>query len=270
VRRVVVIGGGFIGLEAAAMLAARGIAVTVVEQAPRLLGRAVSSVVAEAVGKHLKNCGADLRCGIGIDRLEGEAKIMAVHLADGTRLPGDMVVVGIGAVPQVALAQTAGLHCDNGIATDTTLVTSDPTILAIGDCSAYPQAQLGRVARLESVQNATDQARAVARTLTGTPTPYVALPWFWSDIGDLKLQIAGLSQDADEAIAVHRADGSLQSVWRLARGKLVAVETLGSAGEHMLARRLIAEELTPPREMMASCDMAVLKDFYAGARAVPA
>ena len=266
VRRVVVIGGGFIGLEAAAMLVARGIAVTVVEMAPQVLGRAVSAAVAEAVARDLTAAGVDLRRGIGIDRLEGEAKVAAVMLSDGSRLPADMVVVGIGAVPEVALAQAAGLACDNGLATDATLATSDPAIFAIGDCAAYPQAQLGRMARLESVQNATDQARAVARTLTGKPTRYTALPWFWSDIGALKLQIAGLSQDADEAIATRRADGSLQSVWRLAHGKLVAVETLGSAGEHMLARRLIAEGLTPPRETMASGDMAALKDFYASAR----
>lgn len=269
VRRVVVIGGGFIGLEAAAMLAARGIAVTVIEMAPQVLGRAVSGAIAGAVARYLTETGVTLHCGVGIDRVEGQAQVAAVHLADGTCLPADMVVVGIGAVPEVALALAAGLHCDNGIVTDATLATSDPAIFAIGDCVAYPQAQLGRTARLESVQNATDQARAVARTLTGIPTPYVALPWFWSDIGALKLQIAGLSQDADEAIVVCRADGSLQSVWRLAQGRLVAVETLDSAGEHMLARRLIAERLTPWRNTMASGDMVALKDFYASARVVP-
>ncbi len=267
VRRVVVIGGGFIGLEAAAMLALRGIAVTVVEMAPQVLGRAVSGAVAGAVAAYLTGIGVTLHCATGIARIDGAARAEAVVLSDGRTLPADMVVVGIGAVPQVALAQAAGLACDNGILVDATLVTSDPAIFAIGDCAAYPQAQIGRMARLESVQNATDQARAVARTLTGRPAAYDALAWFWSDIGALRLQIAGLSHDADEAIAVHRADGALQSVWRLARGRLVAVETLDSAGEHMLARRLIAEGLTPPRAIMASGDIAALKADYAAARA---
>ena len=264
-QRVVVIGGGFIGLEAAAMLAVRGAAVTVVELAPQILGRAVSHLVAENVAAYLSASGVQLLCGMGVDRLEGQQTISAVHLADGTRLAADMVVVGIGAAPQVALAQAAGLDCDNGIVTDAALATSDPAIFAIGDCAAFPQAQLGRMARLESVQNATDQARAVARTLTGKPAPYTALPWFWSDIGALKLQIAGLSHDADDMVAVSRADRSLQSVWRLAQGRLVAVETLDSAGEHMLARRLIAEGLTPPRAVMASGDIGALKAYYSSA-----
>ncbi|MBE0413718.1 FAD-dependent oxidoreductase [Yoonia sp.] len=268
--RVVVIGGGFIGLEAAAMLAARGIAVTVIEMATQVLGRAVSGAVASAVAADLVANGVTLRCGAGIDHLSGAGQVGAVHLTDGTRLPADIVVVGIGAMPEVALAQAAGLACDNGVVTDATLATSDPAIFAIGDCAAYPQAQLGRMARLESVQNATDQARALAQTLTGNPVVYDALPWFWSDIGALKLQIAGLSHDADDAIVVHRADGSLQSVWRLAQGRLVAVETLDSPGEHMLARRLIAEGLTPARDVMASGDMAALKAAYASARALPA
>lgn len=267
--RVVVIGGGFIGLEAAAMLAARGAAVSVVEMAPQVLGRAVSSLVAASIAQTLRAAGVALHCGVGIDRLLGEGgDVKAVDLADGTRLQADMVVVGIGATPNVALAQEAGLPCDNGIVTDATLATADPAIFAIGDCAAYPQAQLGRMARLESVQNAADQARAVARTIMGNPTPYSALPWFWSDIGPVKLQIAGLSQDADELVAAYRADGALQSVWRLAQGRLVAVETISSAGEHMLARRMIAEGLTPPHDIMASGDIAALKAFHTRAGGV--
>ena len=267
--RVVVIGGGFIGLEAAAMLAARGAAVSVVELAPQILGRAVSSLIADSVAQSLRAAGVTLHCGVGIDRLVGDGGgVKAVVLADGTQLQADMVVVGIGATPNMALAQEAGLPCDNGIVTDATLATADPAIFAIGDCAAYPQAQLGRMARLESVQNATDQARAVARTVMGKAAPYSALPWFWSDIGPVKLQIAGLSQDASDMVAAYRTDGSLQSVWRLAQGRLVAVETISSAGEHMLARRMIAEGLTPPHDIMASGDIAALKAFYARAGAV--
>lgn len=262
VARVVVIGGGFIGLEAAAMLAARGLSVQVVEMAPQVLGRAVSPAVAQAVADSLTSLGVALHLGASISQVRPDG----VALQGGSVLPADMVVVGIGAVPEVALAQAAGLACENGILTDALLATSDPHIHAIGDCAAYPQAQLGRMARLESVQNATDQARVLAKTLTGNPAVYDALPWFWSDIGTQKLQIAGLSQDADEAIIVRRADGTLQSVWRLAQRRLVAVETINSAGEHMLARRLIAEGITPERSAMQSGDIAVLKAAYAAAR----
>jgi 3-phenylpropionate/trans-cinnamate dioxygenase ferredoxin reductase component len=259
--RVVVIGGGFIGLEAAAMLAARGLSVQVAEMASQVLGRAVSPPIAQAVADYLTSQGVGLHLSASIAQVRPDG----VALGDGSVLPADMVVVGIGAVPEMALAQAAGLACENGVLTDALLATSDPQIYAIGDCAAYPQAQLGRTARLESVQNATDQARALAKTLTGKPAPYDALPWFWSDIGTQKLQIAGLSQDADEAISVRRADGALQSVWRLAQGRLVAVETINSAGEHMLARRLIAEGITPERSAMQSGDMAVLKAAYAAA-----
>ena len=262
VARVVVIGGGFIGLEAAAMLAARGLLVQVVEMAPQVLGRAVSPAMAQAVADYLTAQGVGLHLGAGIAAVRPDS----VAVGDSSVLPADMVVVGIGAVPEVALAQAAGLACDNGIVTDAQLATSDPHIHAIGDCAAYPQAQLGRMARLESVQNAADQARVLAKTLTGNPVSYDALPWFWSDIGTQKLQIVGLSQDADEGIIVRRADGTLQSVWRLAQGRLVAVETINSAGEHMLARRLIAEGITPERSAMQSGDMAVLKAAYATAK----
>ena len=268
--RVVVIGGGFIGLEAAAMLASRGLEVSVVELALRVLGRAVSPAIAEAVAQDLEGQGVQIRCGAGIDRLSGGDRVEAVHLADGSVLAADLVIVGIGAVPETGLAEAAGLACDNGIVTDALLTTSDPLIHAIGDCVSYPQAQLRRRARLESVQNATDQARALARTLTGKPAAYDALPWFWSDIGPLKLQIAGLSHDADEDIVVRRDDGSLQSVWRLSRGSLVAVETVNSGAEHMLARRLISQGLTPERGVIASGDVAALKAACAVAPQVAA
>lgn len=257
--RVVVIGGGFIGLEAAAMLSARGLHVSVVELAPRLLGRAVSPVIAGAVARDLEGQGVDIRCGVGIDQLTGGSRVEQVHLGDGSVLAADLVIVGIGAVPETGLAETAGLACDNGIVADDLLTTSDPRIHAIGDCVSYPQAHLRRMARLESVQNATDQARALARTLTGKAAAYDALPWFWSDIGSLKLQIAGMSQDADEDIVVRRKNGDVQSVWRLSKGRLVAVETINSAAEHMLARRLISQELTPERKVMGSGDIAALK-----------
>ncbi|WP_454289035.1 NAD(P)/FAD-dependent oxidoreductase [Rhizobium arsenicireducens] len=266
--RVVVIGGGFIGLEAAAMLRARGSAVEVVELAPRLLGRAVSATTAEAIAEDLALQGVVVRCGIGVDRILGDGKVSGVLLEDGTELPADMVVVGIGAVPEDDLARRSGLGCDGGIETDGLLVTSDPSIFAIGDCAAFHQARLNARTRVESVQNANDQARALARTLTGNPTVYDAVPWFWSDIGALKLQIAGLAVTADEDIAVFSADGSLRSVWRLAGGRLVAVETLNDPGAHMLGRRLLAGGVTPDRAAMEAGDRAALKSACAASQSM--
>ena len=259
--RAVVIGAGFIGLEAAAMLRARGLDVTVVETAPRPLGRAVSPQTAAAVRERLEGEGVALLFERGVERLEDGA----VVLADGTRLPADLVVVGIGAVPDTALAEAAGLPVDDGIVVDGGFRTADPHVFAIGDCVRFPQRHLKALARLESVQNATDGARALAARLAGTDVPdYGALPWFWSDIGDLKLQIAGLGQGADEDVAVRSADGALRSVWRLRDGRPVAVETLNSAGEHMLARRLLEGGMAPPRAMIERGDVAELKNFLRG------
>lgn len=265
--RVVVIGGGFIGLEVAAMLAARGLGVDVVELGPQVLGRAVSRPVAGAIADALGAQGVGLHCGTGVERLVGGDRVGAVQLADGRELPADLVIAGIGAVPRIALAQAAGLDCADGIVVDALLRSSDPAIHAIGDCAVFPQAQLGRMARLESVQNATDQARALAATLAGRPAPYAALAWFWSDIGAQKLQIAGLSAGSDEDIVVRDPEGGVRSVWRLAQGRLVAVETLNAAGEHMIARRLIADGVTPDRAAMASGDVAVLRAAHAAAQA---
>lgn len=268
--RVVVIGGGFIGLEAAAMLRARDHQVEVVELAPRLLGRAVSATIAAALADDLARQGVGIRCGTGIERLTGSAAVSGVRLSDGTTLPADMVVVGIGALPDDGLARQAGLACEGGIVTDALLATSDPCIFAIGDCAAFPQVHLNARTRVESVQNATDQARALARTLTGRPAAYDAVPWFWSDIGALKLQIAGLAARSDSEIAVRAPDGTLRCVWRLDAGRLAAVETLNDPGIHMLARRLLAAGITPEASAMASGDKAALKAVLAGAQAVTA
>ncbi|MCB1337898.1 MAG: FAD-dependent oxidoreductase, partial [Maritimibacter sp.] len=180
----------------------------------------------------------------------------------------DLVIVGIGAVPVDALAREAGLAVDNGIVVDDRLATADPHVFALGDCANFPVGPGGARMRLESVQNATDQARALAATLAGRPTPYDAVPWFWSDIGPMKLQIAGLLAGADAEIATRHPDGTLKSLYHLAKGRLVAVETLNSAGEHMLARRLIGDGVTPPDEVLASGDTARIKAAWQAATAV--
>lgn len=265
-RNVVIIGGGFIGLEAAAMLASRGVQVDVVELAPRLLGRATSESVAKAVAEHLAQSGVHLHVNTAITSIEAQdGAVNGVQTADQL-LKADHVLVGIGASPVDQLAQDAGLATNNGVVVDKYLTTADPDIHAIGDCAAFPQVHLNRHMRLESVQNATDQARALAQTLTGMPTPYAALPWFWSDIGNLKLQIAGLSDQPDQLIETRHEDGTLKSVYHLKQGKLVACESLNSAGEHMLSRKMIQDRFTPSTDDLAFGDLKVLRAAYQGAQ----
>jgi len=261
-KSVVVIGGGFIGLEAAAMLSARGVQVDVVEVAPRLLGRATSESVAQAVADHLIKTGVRLHLSQSVETITAQdGAVCSVQLGD-TFLPADHVLVGVGAVPMDQLAKDAGLSTENGVVVDEHMATDDPDIFAIGDCVSFPQIHLERQVRLESVQNATDQARALALTLTGSPTRYTALPWFWSDIGALKLQIAGLSDAPDQLIETRDTDGALKSVYHLKHGKLIVCETLNSAGEHMLSRRMIADGFTPDIEILVDGDARAMKLAY--------
>ncbi len=237
---VVVIGAGFIGLEFAATAAAKGAEVQVVEIAPRVMGRAVSQTISDFYADAHRGFGVKLHLGAGVASIEGAAgRVTAVHLSDGRRFPADLALVGIGILANESLASAAGLVVDNGVVVDEALTTSDPHISAIGDCCAHPNVYAGRRFRLESVQNATDQARVVARKLTGKPARYDALPWFWSDQGDLKLQIAGLNMDCDTFVT--RGDPSIRSfsVFGFSGGKLRVVESVNRAADHMIARRLI-------------------------------
>lgn len=250
-NRVVVIGGGFIGLEAAAALADTMQSVTVVELSDRLLQRALGATAGAAIKAHLETLDVRVLCGTGISRIDAhDGTVTGVSLSEGEHLPADIVLVGIGGMPEISLAESSGLSVRNGVQTDTFLTTSDPSIYAIGDCVAFPDSLSGKEIRLESVQNATDQARAVAATLTGRPSPYTAVPWFWSDIGKLKLQIVGVSDPADDETVTYRDDGSLRAVWRFQGDRLTAVETLNSPREHMIARKLFAAGATPTPEQI--------------------
>ena len=238
-RRVVVIGAGFIGLEIAATALALGGEVTVVEIA-RPLGRAVSPSTSDFFLDAHQAFGARFRLGVGVNAIEGaNGAANAVALTDGERVPADLVIVGVGVLADDRLARAAGLACDNGIVVDALLAASDPAVSAIGDCALFPQHSLGRMVRLESVQNATDQAKCVARRLTGKPAPYAALPWFWSDQGDLKLQIAGLSHDVDRWTLRGDPKDRAFAAFGFRGGALAAVETVNRGAEHMAARRII-------------------------------
>ena len=242
-RRVVVVGAGFIGLEIAATALALGGDVTVVEIA-RPLGRAVSPSTSDFFLDAHKAFGARFRLGVGVEAIEGaNGAVAAVVLGDGERLAADLVIVGVGVLAEVRLAREAGLACDNGIVVDGELVASDPAVSAIGDCAQFPHHSAGQLLRLESVQNATDQAKCVARRLTGKPERYAALPWFWSDQGDLKLQIAGLSNGVDRWTLRGDPNNRAYAVFGFRGGALAVVETVNRGAEHMAARRIIGGHL---------------------------
>ncbi|NVK30815.1 MAG: FAD-dependent oxidoreductase [Gammaproteobacteria bacterium] len=262
VKRAVIIGGGFIGLEGAAMLRGIGVEVDVVELAPRLLGRAVSEPLSQAVADYLSSEGVNLHLGVSLSSIEGvDGKVRAVNLGDQT-LEADLVLVGVGALPVTELAEQAGLALDNGIKVDTLLRSSVPNVYAIGDCASFPF--MGHTQfRLESVQNATDQARALAKTLTGEDTPYMATPWFWSDIGAAKIQIVGLALQSDNEVVNRGDDGAVKSVYRFDGDSLVAVETINAGPEHMLARRILADGVQLDKSVYASGDPKVIKTAMA-------
>lgn len=245
VRRVVVAGAGFIGLEFAAVAAGLGLDVHVLEMAERPMARAVSRPMSEAFAKAHRRWGVKLDLGQGLSRIEGrDGRVAAVETTAGRRVEADLVVFGIGVIPNMRLAQEAGLATGNGIEVDAHLLTSDPAISAAGDVAQFPSVQAGRDVRLESVQNAVDHARTIAARLMGHAVPYAAIPWFWSDQGDLKLQIAGLMMGQDAEIVVGDVEKPAFSVLGFREGTLIAVESVNRASDHMAARRLLGSHST--------------------------
>ena len=247
VRHAIVIGGGFIGLEFAAVARSFGVEVTVIEAAERVMSRVVSPATSEHFHALHRDLGVELRLGATAAEILGDGgRATDVRLSDGTEVAGDLVVVAVGIVPNVELAEEAGLDCANGIVVDAELRTSDPDIFAIGDCVSFvPHGRADRL-RLESVQNAVDGARAVAATICGRPTPLTAVPWFWSDQATAKLQIAGLTHDSDRHEVVPRGEGKL-CVFCFREGRLVGLETVNAPADHMAARKLLAArtDVTP-------------------------
>ncbi len=263
-RQIVVVGAGFIGLDFAAVCAARGLSVTVIEAADRVMARAVSPETSAAFRDFHEASGVTILFGAGVSAVEGaDGRVAAVTLADGKSLPADLVLVGIGVVPNQELAEAAGLPVHDGIVVDAFLATADPAISAIGDGARFPTrfaAGLphGDRVRIESVQNAVDQGRCLAARLTGRPSAYDAVPWFWSDQGPRKLQIAGLGSPGDASVL--RRAGAGFSVFRFRDGRLSAVESVDRPADHMAARRIIAagRSLTPDQAADPAFDLKAL------------
>ena len=241
-RNIVVVGAGFIGLEFAAAARAHGCNVTVLEFALRPMGRALSPVMGEWFAAAHRSQGVDLRLGEGIDRFEpgADGRVGVAVSTIGASYPADLVLVGIGVQPNDILASEAGLETSNGIVVDETLRTADPAVLAIGDCANFPSKHSQTRLRLESVQNATDQARHAARTILGAEEPYSELPWFWSTQGPYRLQMAGLAQPDDDTLVLGDQKTAKFSVLCFREGVLAAVESVNMAADHMAARKLLA------------------------------
>lgn len=244
-----VVGGGYIGLEAAAAAAKRGLDVTVVEVADRILQRVAARETSSYIRKLHRAHGVDIRERIGIQRLVGNTSVEFAELSDGSRIRADFVVIGVGIIPNTELAAAAGLEIDNGIKTDALGRTSVPGIWAAGDCTSFPYR--GDRIRLESVQNAIDQAETVAVNMLGHETPYDPTPWFWSDQYDLKLQIAGLNTGHTEIVSRISDDGSRASFWYFGKSRLLAVDAMNDPISYMVGRRLIEAGKTPNRETIS-------------------
>ena len=266
-RSTVVIGAGFVGLEFAASAVKRGISVTVLDVAERPMVRAVSRVVADACVRTHEERGVQLLFNTQVKRLLGEGgRVCGVETSDGRILSADLVVVGIGVTPNVELAAACALTVEDGIVVNEFLQTSDPHISAIGDVASHRSDYAGgRPIRLESVQNALDQARSVAARIIGRPAAYQALPWFWSHQGSLHLQMAGLWSNDCEAALRGDPNGSSFSVYWFREGRLACVESLNRPADHMLARRLLTNRVavTPKQAADARFD---LKSLATGGR----
>jgi 3-phenylpropionate/trans-cinnamate dioxygenase ferredoxin reductase subunit len=265
-REVVVVGAGFIGLEFAAIALASGAMVHIVEVTRQPMGRVVSERVSRFFTEAHIGWGAEVALGTGVVRILGAGgRVNGVETTDGRRLPADLVLICIGVIPNAELARGAGLAVDDGIIVDEYLMTSDPAISAIGDCANFPTPFAPVRVRLESVQNAVDQGRCVADRLAGRPAPYQKIPWFWSDQGDLKLQIAGITIGHDTSVLRGEPADRNFSVFCFRGGRLIGVESVNRTADHVVARRLLAGDPALSPEQAADEDF----DLRAHARRLP-
>ena len=251
-KRIAIVGAGYIGLEVAAVSAQLGLEVTVVEMANRVMSRVVSPELSSFYASVHRDNGVELLLSTGVDGLMGSGRVDGVLLGSGETLDTDMVVIGIGIVPNMELATDAGLDVGDGIIVDDHCRTSDPNLYAIGDCSFHPNSVLDTYLRLESVQNALEQAKTAAANICGEDTAYSQVPWFWSDQYDLKLQIAGISQGYDDVVTRGDPTSKSFSCLYLRNGEIIAVDAVNAPRDYVQSKALIADH--------ARIDPAVLAD----------
>lgn len=251
--RVVIVGGGYIGLEAAAVLAMRGISPTLLEAQDRLLARVAGATISSFYEAEHRSRGVDIRLGARVDFIEvADGRANAVRLSDGERIEADVVIVGVGIQPSTVELESAGAEIADGVVVDSYCRTSLPSVFAIGDCASHPNPYAGgRLIRLESVQNANDQASLVAKALCGDAKPYDAVPWFWSNQYDLKLQTLGLSQGHDQIVLRGSIGDRSFSVVYLCGGRIVAIDCVNAVRDYVQAKAWIANGDRPNLHVLA-------------------
>ena len=240
-RRIAIVGGGYIGLEVAAVAVEMGLQATILEMEPRILQRVATPAMSAFYHELHAGKGVAIRTNARVDAFAGTNRLTAVVCTDGEQVQADLAIVGVGVVPNLELAQAAGLNCDDGIVVDEHARTSDEHIYGAGDCTNHPNPLLGRRVRLESVPNAMEQSRAAAANMAGNPRTYATMPWFWSDQYDLKLQMVGFPAEGDERVL--RGDPAARQFanFYVRDGVLAAAEAVNSAREFMAARQLIGK-----------------------------
>jgi 3-phenylpropionate/trans-cinnamate dioxygenase ferredoxin reductase subunit len=264
-QKMVIVGAGYIGLEASAVARQMGLDVTVLEMEDRVLARVTSPIMSAFFTEEHTRQGAEIRTGARLSSLRGaDGKVTTAILADGTELDADIVLVGIGILPNIELAEAAGIACSNGILTDCDARTNDPRVFAAGDCAARPLVHYGRKGRLESVHNAIEQGKLAAAAIMGKPRPAEDCPWFWSDQYDLKLQIAGLSQGHDETVLRGDPADRKFAVFYLQKGKLIAVDAINSPPEFLASKKLIMTGARLAPETLSDTSQS-MKDIAAAA-----
>jgi 3-phenylpropionate/trans-cinnamate dioxygenase ferredoxin reductase subunit len=257
--RVVIVGGGYIGLETAATARKLGCAVRVLEMADRVMNRVVAPSVSEYFAHEHRAQGVTVICNTRVVRLEGAGRIQRVVCSDGSSYAADLLIVGVGSVPQTSLAQGAGLNCENGIVVDEYCRTSDADVFAAGDCTYHPSLRFSQRVRLESVDNAFEQSKSAALNILGKTSVHDRVPWFWSDQFSNKLLITGLSQGYDQQVTRGDPAHRVFSVCYLRDGEMISVECINSTKDHIVARKLIRDRASPDPEKL--CDQGLsLKD----------
>ena len=267
-KKMVIVGAGYIGLEAAAVARSLGADVTVLEMADRVLARVTSPVMSAFYTELHEGHGVIVRTSARLEALEGNGEtVSAARLADGTTLPADIVLVGIGIIPNQELAADAGIACDTlyggGILVDEDARTNDPRVFAAGDCAVRPLMHYGQIGRLESVHNAIEQGKLAAAAIVGRPRPPLDVPWFWSDQYDIKLQIAGLSQGYDQHIVRGDPETGSFAVFYFRSGKLLAVDAVNAAPEFIVTKKLIISGATVAPEQLQDTSVS-MKEIAAG------
>jgi 3-phenylpropionate/trans-cinnamate dioxygenase ferredoxin reductase subunit len=257
-KKAVIVGGGYIGLETAAVMRKLGMNVTILEALPRILQRVTTPAVSSFYERiHIEE-GVKIITNAAVESIEGKSQVESVHLSNGTSLEADLVIIAVGILPNTELAGDAGLEIENGISVDEFARTSDHDIVAAGDCTYHFNPIYQRKVRLESVQNATDQAKVAAATLCGKPESYRALPWFWSDQYNVKLQIAGLSEGHNQVIVRGNPDeGRSFAAFYFAKDRLLAVDAINRPAEFMLAKKLLLLGTTVDKQKLSDDSVTV-------------